>query len=84
MPATEKLEVDIIKLSFVPPLSNVAMSDDPGAVVLLAPPEEVDQLVLSQKDPFAGPIQYFVAASAPLVESKNSIEIRIRARNRFM
>ncbi len=46
------------------PLSNVAISEDPGAVVLLAPPLVVDQLALFVKLPSAAPIQYLVAAKA--------------------
>jgi hypothetical protein len=47
-----------------PPLSKVAISAVPGAVVLLDPPELVDQRVLSLKLPVVLPIQYLVAASA--------------------
>jgi hypothetical protein len=59
-----------------PPPSKVATSLEVGAVVLLAPPLVVDQLLFEVKFPSAGPIQYLVAAW----EEKDSARERIRVK----
>ena len=60
MPATVKVAVMV---EFPVPLpSKVAMSEEPGVVASLLPPEVVDHLVSSLKFPAPAPIQYFVAA----------------------
>ena len=62
MPSTS-IELSIEQLS-VSPLSKVARSLDVGNVVSFDPPDDVDQLALSSKDPPDEPIQYLVAACA--------------------
>lgn len=70
MPATFTVE---LMVAFVfPPPSNVAMSEDPGAVVSFPPPEVVDQLLLLVKLPPGEPIQYFVAAKAGVAEQRSA------------
>ena len=86
MPAT--LAATVMPQFPVPPPSNVAISPEPGAVVLFEPPEVVDHFALLLKMALAPVlIQYFVAAWAEtgrLSRGRRLIPPMIAARTRVL